>query len=131
MITDPIADMLTRLRNAAMAGHESVLIPASKMNMSIIHILRHEGFIQAYEMVGTKNRRAVKVTLKYEAGKEPLIRGLKRVSKPGLRLYVGRDEIPRVYGGLGLAIVSTSKGVMAGYKARHQGLGGELICYIW
>ena len=131
MITDPIADMLTRLRNAAMAGHESVLIPASKMNMSIIHILRQEGFIQAYEMVGTKNRRAVKVTLKYEVGKEPLIRGLKRVSKPGLRVYIGRDEIPRVYGGLGVAIISTSKGVMAGYKARRQGLGGELICYIW
>jgi small subunit ribosomal protein S8 len=131
MITDPIADMLTRLRNAAMAGHESVLIPASKMNMSIIHILRQEGFIQAYEMVGTKNRRAVKVTLKYEDRKEPLIRGLKRVSKPGLRVYIGRDEIPRVYGGLGVAIISTSKGVMAGYKARRQGLGGELICYIW
>ena len=131
MITDPIADMLTRLRNAGMAGHEIVLVPASKMNMSVISILKQEGFIKEYEIVGAKNRRAIKVMLKYENNKRPLIKGLKRASKPGLRLYAGKDEIPRVCGGLGLSIVSTSRGVMAGYNARRQGLGGEVICYVW
>ncbi len=130
-ISDPIADMLTRMRNAVMARHDSVLVPASRMKLYIAKILKQEGFITDYEVVGSRPQRQIRIALKYSDKNQPIISGLKRASKPGLRLYVQRKEIPRVYGGLGIAIVSTSKGVMTGNKAWHQGLGGELLCYVW
>jgi len=130
-VTDPIADMLTRIRNANMASHEFVLLPWSKMKIAITKILKEEGFIKDYEVIRGKPVRIIKLHLKYMDKKQPAIAGLKRVSKPGLRVYVQRSEIPRVYGGLGIAILSTSKGVMTGQKAWKQSLGGELLCYIW
>jgi len=114
-VTDPIADMLTRIRNAVMVRHESVLVPSSRMKLAISKILKEEGFITDYEVVKD----------------EPVIVGLERVSKPGLRVYIGKSEIPRVYGGLGIAILSTEKGLMIGKKAWRQGVGGELLCYVW
>ena len=130
-VSDPIADMLTRIRNSAMARHDSVAMPASKMKVNIAKILKQEGYISAYELVGTGIEREIKITLKYQERNKPMITGLKRISKPGLRLYVQRNEIPRVYGGMGIAILSTSKGVVPSYKAWKQGLGGELLCYVW
>ena len=130
MVTDPIADMLTRIRNALMAHHDSVLIPASRIKLSIAKILKDEGFITEYTVLRGKPERMIKVSLKYVDGR-PTIVGLERVSKPGLRLYVGRREIPRVYGGLGIALLSTSKGVMTGQDAWRRNLGGELLCYVW
>jgi small subunit ribosomal protein S8 len=129
-VTDPIADMLTRIRNALMVRHDSVLVPASKMKLSIARILKEEGFITDYEVVRGKPHRVIKVLLKYMDDK-PAISGLKRVSRPGLRVYVQKKEIPRVYGGLGIAIVSTSSGVKTGQQAWRQGSGGELLCYVW
>jgi small subunit ribosomal protein S8 len=130
-VSDPIADMLTRIRNAIMARHDSVVIPASKMKLSIARILKEEGFINDYEVVRGRPHRVIKVYLKYLGDNQPAISGLKRVSKPGLRVYVQKKEIPRVYGGLGIAIVSTSGGVRTGQQAWHQGAGGELLCYVW
>jgi small subunit ribosomal protein S8 len=130
MVNDPIADMLTRIRNAVMARHDTVLIPASKMKLSIAKILKEEGFISDYTVLRGKPQRMIKITLKYIDG-QPAVMGLERVSKPGLRVYVGRGEIPRVYGGLGIAILSTSKGVMTGQEAWRRKLGGELLCYVW
>ena len=130
-ITDPIADMLTRIRNAVMVQHDSVLIPSSKMKIAIAKRLKEEGFITDYEAVRDKSRRMIKIHLKYDENNRPIINGLERVSKPGLRVYVGSKEIPRIYGGLGIAIVSTSKGVMIGKKAWREGIGGELLCYVW
>jgi small subunit ribosomal protein S8 len=130
-ISDPIADMLTRIRNAVMARHDSVLIPASRMKLYIAKILKQEGFITDYEVLGSRPQRQIKMILKYDDENKPFISGLKRISKPGLRVYVQGNEIPRVYGGLGMAIVSTSKGVMTGQKAWRQGIGGELLCYVW
>jgi small subunit ribosomal protein S8 len=129
-VTDPIADMLTRIRNALMVRHDSVLVPASKMKLSIARILKEEGFINDYEVVRGKPHRVIKVLLKYLNDK-PAISGLKRVSRPGLRVYVQKKEIPRVYGGLGIAIISTSSGVKTGQQAWRQGFGGELLCYVW
>ena len=129
-ISDPIADMLTRIRNAIMARHDSVLIPASKMKLSIARVLREDGFIGEYEVLKSKAHRVIKVHLKYTDRNQPVITGLERVSKPGLRVYVGQKEIPRIYGGLGIAIISTSKGVMTGHQAWRQGIGGELLCYV-
>jgi small subunit ribosomal protein S8 len=131
MTTDPIADMLTRIRNANMVRHEFVLLPWSKMNLAIVRILKEEGFIDNYEVLKGRPARMVKVYLKYTDKNRPVILGLKRISKPGLRVYAMRSEIPRVYGGLGIAILSTSKGVMAGQRAWKQHLGGELLCYVW
>ncbi len=131
MVTDPIADMLTRIRNAILARHDFVLVPASRMKLAIAKILKEEGFISDYEVLKGKPQRVIKIYLKYAEKKEPVLTGLKRVSKPGLRIYVQRAEIPRVYGGLGIAIVSTSKGVMTGHQAWRQKVGGELLCYIW
>ncbi len=128
---DPIADMLTRLRNAVLARHEFVLVPASKMKLSIAKILKDEGFIRDYEVLRGKPQRMLKIYLKYTDKKEPILTGLKRVSKPGLRVYVQRTEIPRVYGGLGIAILSTPNGVMTGEQAWRQKVGGELLCYVW
>lgn len=130
-VTDPIADMLTRIRNAIMARHDSVPIPASRMKLSIARILKEEGFINDYEVVRGKPHRVIKVHLKYYENNEPAIYGLKRASKPGLRLYVQHNEIPRVYGGLGTTIISTSKGVRTGQQSWRMGIGGELLCYIW
>lgn len=130
MVNDPIADMLTRIRNAIMAHHDSVPIPASRIKLSIAKILKDEGFIADYTVLKGKPERIIKVSLKYINGR-PAVAGLERVSKPGLRLYVGRKEIPRVYGGLGVALLSTPKGVMTGHDAWRKNLGGELLCYIW
>lgn len=130
MTTDPIADMLTRIRNAIMAGHDNVAIPSSKIKVSIAKILKKEGFIQDYEVSRGKPQSTIKVQLKYVDGQTALA-GLERVSKPGLRVYVNKGEIPRVYGGLGIAVLSTSKGIMTGRRAWQLGLGGELLFYIW
>ena len=130
-VSDPIADMLTRVRNAIMAKHDHVLVPASRMKLSIARILKEEGFINDYEVVRGKPHRVIKIQLKYSDHNQPVISGLERVSKPGLRVYLQRKEVPRVYGGLGIAIVSTSKGVKTGQQAWRQGIGGELLCYVW
>ena len=130
-VSDPIADMLTRIRNAVMVRHDAVLIPVSRMKLSLAKVLKEEGFINEYEVVKGKPHRVIKVQLKYDDKNEPILSGLERVSKPGLRVHVQRGEIPRVYGGLGVAILSTSKGVMTGQQAWRQGIGGELLCYVW
>ena len=130
-VTDPIADMLTRMRNAMMVRHDSVLMPSSKMKLAIAKILKDEGFISDYEVVRGKPHRTIRVRLKYHDRNVPIITGLERVSKPGLRVYVQRNEIPRVFAGLGIAIMSTPKGVMNGHQAWRQGVGGELLCYVW
>ncbi len=130
-ISDPIADMLTRIRNAVMARHDFVPVPASRMKLSIARILKKEGFIADYEVLKGKPHRVIKLHLKYDDKNQPILSGLERVSKPGLRVYVGREEISRVYGGLGIAIISTSNGVMTGQQAWRQGIGGELLCYVW
>ena len=130
-VSDPIADMLTRIRNAIMARHDSVLIPASRMKLSIARILKGEGFITDYEVVRSKPHRVIKIHLKYSDKNQPVLSGLERASKPGLRVYVQQKEIPRIYGGLGIAIISTPKGVLTGQQARRQGIGGELLCYVW
>lgn len=129
-IIDPIADMLTRIRNAIMANHASVLVPSSKTKLAIVKILKEEGLIDRYEVLKGKPQPMIKIHLKY-TGEQPAILGLERVSKPGLRVYVEKQEIPRVYGGLGIAIVSTSKGVMTGQEAWKRRLGGEVLCYVW
>ena len=129
-VSDTTADMLTRIRNAIMARHDFALIPASKMKLSIARILREEDFINDYEVLRGKSHRVIKIYLKYDKN-QPVLSGLKRVSKPGLRVYVQRKEIPRVYGGLGITILSTPKGVMTGQQAWRQEVGGELLCYVW
>lgn len=131
-VTDPISDMLTRIRNAVSVRHDSVMIPASNMKTSIAKILREEGFVADYEILPKESPQgAIKIALHYRGKDEPAISGLKRVSKPGLRVYVGKGEIPRYYGGLGISILSTSKGVMTGKQAWREETGGELICYVW
>ncbi len=130
MVTDPIADLLTRVRNAAMARHDSVNVPASKMKIAVAKILKDEGFISDFSIVKGEPQRMIKITLKY-IDKQPAFIGLERVSKPGLRVYSGKKEIPRVYGGLGIAIVSTSKGLMTGQEAWKKNIGGEVLCYVW
>ncbi len=130
-VSDPIADMLTRIRNASRARHTDVLVPASRTKREIARILQDEGFIESWEELQEGPRSFIRIHLKYVGGKAPVVSGLKRISKPGLRVYAGADEIPRVYGGLGVAIVSTSRGVMSGAQARKQGIGGEVICHVW
>ncbi|KMO85421.1 30S ribosomal protein S8 [Megasphaera cerevisiae DSM 20462] len=129
VISDPIADMLTRIRNANSAYHEKVEMPASTMKAAVLDILKEEGFVKNYESVN--EGKMLKVTLKYGSNKEKVITGIKRISKPGLRVYAGKEELPRVLGGLGIAVISTSKGVMSDKKARKLGLGGEVIAYVW
>ncbi len=129
-VSDPIGDMLTRIRNAVMVRHDAVLIPASRMKLSIARVLKEEGFISDYEVVKGEPHRVIKVQLKYDDKNEPILSGLERVSKPGLRVYVEKKEIPRVCGGLGIAVLSTSKGVMTGQQAWRHGIGGELLCYV-
>ena len=130
-VNDPIADMLTRIRNACMARHVTVSMPASKIKVAIAQILKREGFIRDFEVKSGKPCDTIELTLKYTSDRQPVITGLKRVSKPGLRIYTGRAEIPRVRGGLGLSILSTPKGVLAGHEAWQQHVGGEVLCYIW
>ncbi len=130
-MSDPIADMLTRIRNANMARHESVAIPASKIKLAVAKILKDEGFIKDFMFTADGKQGVIKVTMKYGAYRERVISGIKRISKPGLRVYANRDEVPKVLGGLGLAIVSTSHGVMTDKEARQQGIGGEVLCYVW
>ena len=130
-ITDPIADMLTRIRNAGTAKHETVDVPASKMKKSIAEILLNEGYIKSYQMIDDGTQGVIRITLKYLPGKEKAIQGLKRVSKPGLRVYAGADELPQVLRGLGIAIISTSSGLVTDKEARKLGVGGEVICYVW
>jgi small subunit ribosomal protein S8 len=129
--SDPIADMLTRMRNAIMVRHDSVLIPTSKVKLAIAKVLKDEGFITEFEVVKDKTHKNIKVQLKYVGKNQPVIAGIERISKPGLRIYVEKKEIPRVYGGLGIAVVSTPKGIMTGKQAWRQGVGGELLCYVW
>ena len=130
-ITDPIADMLTRIRNANSAKHDSVDIPASNMKKAIAGILQEEGYIKNFQIIDDGTQGVIRVALKYNAGKEQVISGLRRVSKPGLRVYAGADELPRVLKGLGIAIISTSKGVMTDKKARELHVGGEVLAFVW
>ena len=130
-ITDPVADMLTRIRNANTAKHESVDVPASNLKKAIAQILLDEGYIKSFEVVEDGTQGIIRIQLKYLAGKEKVISGLRRVSKPGLRVYAGADELPRVLKGLGIAIISTSKGVMTDKKAREAHVGGEVLAFIW
>ena len=130
-ITDPVADMLTRLRNANTAKHATVDVPASNLKKAIAQILLDEGYIKAYEVVEDGTQGVIRITLKYLAGKEKVISGLRRVSKPGLRVYAGADELPKVLKGLGIAIISTSKGVMTDKKARENHVGGEVLAFVW
>ncbi|HAG55954.1 MAG TPA: 30S ribosomal protein S8 [Dehalococcoidia bacterium] len=131
-ITDPISDMLTRIRNAVQVRHEAVEVPASRMKSSLLKLLSDEGFITSFKSVDEDSvNKKLEVQLRYYEDKTPVIQGLKRVSKPGLRVYVGKNEVPRYFGGIGVAFMSTSKGVMTGQQARRQGVGGELLFYVW
>ncbi|MDY5462695.1 30S ribosomal protein S8 [Hornefia butyriciproducens] len=130
-MTDPIADMLTRIRNANSVGHESVEIPASKMKKAIAQILLDEGYIENFEVIDHGVQGTIKVTLKYGANKERVISGIKKISKPGLKVYAKASDVPRVLGGLGIAVISTSSGIISDKKARELGVGGEVICYVW
>ena len=130
-VNDPVGDLLTRIRNATRAHHESLLVPISKMKLSIAKILKEEGYIRDYDLPRGQAHPTLRLHLAYRDSREPAISGLKRVSKPGLRIYVGKGEIPRVYGGLGLSILSTSRGVVTGRQAYRLGVGGELLCYVW
>ena len=130
-MNDPIADMLTRVRNANTAGKQTVAMPSSKKLVEIARIMQEEGYISGYEVVEAAPRNILEITLKYGEKKDRTIRGIKRISKPGLRIYAGKDELPRVLGGLGTAVISTSRGVMADRDARIAGVGGEVIAYIW
>ena len=131
VINDPIADMLTRIRNGLIARHDSVTMPASNMKKAIAKILLDEGYIKSVDYIDDGVQGQIMITLKYIQGRESVIKGLKRISKPGLRVYARNDEIPKVLGGLGIAIVSTSKGVMTDKAARNAGVGGEVLAYIW
>ena len=130
-MTDPIADMLTRIRNANTVGHETVEIPASKMKKAIAEILVAEGYIKGYDVIDDNAQGTIKVTMKYSADKEKVISGIKKISKPGLKVYAKANDVPKVLGGLGIAIISTSKGIVSDKKARELGVGGEVICYVW
>ena len=131
VVNDPIADMLTRIRNAQVARHDEVVMPASNTKAAIAKILLDEGYIKSFDYIDEKPQGSIKIVLKYVNGKQPVIAGLKRISKPGLRVYARSEEMPRVLGGLGIAIVSTSKGLMTDREARKQNIGGEVLAYIW
>jgi small subunit ribosomal protein S8 len=131
VMTDPVADFLTRIRNGNMVMHQTVEVPGSKMKIGLAKILKEEGYIKDFEYIEDGKQGVIRIYLKYGPNKEKVITGLKRISKPGLRVYVQKDEVPKVLGGLGTAIVSTSKGLMTDKNARKEGLGGEVICYIW
>ena len=129
--TDPIADMLTRIRNANSAKHKTVDVPASKMKTAIAEILFKEGYIKSFELISNENQGIIRITLKYDEKGTRVIDGIKRISKPGLRVYAGKEELPRVLNGLGIAIISTSKGLKTDKEAREAGMGGEVLTYIW
>ncbi|HHZ12569.1 MAG: 30S ribosomal protein S8 [Clostridiales bacterium] len=131
VMTDPIADMLTRIRNALVVKHASIDVPASNIKMAIADILQEEGFIKGYTRIEDGKQGVLKIDLKYGQNGENVITGLKRISKPGLRVYAKKDQVPKVLGGLGIAILSTSKGVITDKKAREEGVGGEVLCFIW
>jgi small subunit ribosomal protein S8 len=131
MQTDPIADYLTRLRNAVRSGHDEVLIPSSRLKLEMSRILKEQGYIRDFAQVPARVGEAIKVELKYTESRRPVILGLERVSRPGRRRYVDHDSVPRVHGGTGTAIVSTSSGVMTGHDARRKGVGGEVVAYVW
>ncbi|NLB87772.1 MAG: 30S ribosomal protein S8 [Syntrophomonadaceae bacterium] len=131
VMTDPVADLLTRIRNGNVVMHETVEVPSSNIKLGIVQILKEEGYIKDYEYIEDGKQGIIRIYLKYGQNKEKVITGLKRISKPGLRVYVKKDEVPKVLGGLGTAIISTSQGLMADKTARKKGLGGEVICYIW
>ncbi|AEJ38539.1 30S ribosomal protein S8 [Sulfobacillus acidophilus TPY] len=130
-MTDPIADMLTRIRNANVVYRETVDVPASRMKRAIAQILKEEGFIRDYELVEDGKQGIIRLHLKYGPNRERVISGLKRISRPGLRVYAGYEELPRVLGGLGIAVLSTSKGIMTEKRARQEHIGGEVLCYVW
>ncbi len=130
-MTDPVADMLTRIRNANTAGHAEVSVPASKIKKNIAEILLKEGYIKSYEVVTDEVQDSIVIQMKYGQGKTKVISGIKRISKPGLKVYAKKDEVPRVLGGLGIAIISTSKGLITDKEARKLGVGGEVVCYVW
>lgn len=130
-ITDPIADMLTRIRNSNMANHETVDVPGSRMKMEIARILKEEGFIRECQWIDDGKQGVIRVYMKYGPNREKVITGIRRISKPGLRVYAKKDQVPRVLGGLGIAILSTSQGMMTDKEARTQGVGGEVLCYVW
>lgn len=131
VMTDPIADMLTRIRNASSVKHESVDIPRSRLKEELARILKDEGFIREYKVVEDDRQGTIRVYLKYDSSKGQVLKGIKRISKPGLRVYANKDEVPKVLGGLGVAIMSTSQGIMTDRLARKEGIGGEVICYVW
>ncbi len=131
VISDPIADMLTRIRNANIVRHDTVDIPLSNMKKSMAQILLDEGYIKSYDVIDDGGQGMIRVVMKYAANKQKVITGLKRISKPGLRVYATNEDIPKVLGGLGIAMISTSKGVMTDKKARLEGVGGEVLCYVW
>lgn len=131
VMTDPIADFLTRIRNANTVYHDKVEAPASKIKKAIANILKDEGFVKDCEFIDDGKQGVIRVYLKYGGGKERVITGLKRISKPGLRVYARKDQVPKVLSGLGIAIISTPRGIMSDKKARREGLGGEVICYVW
>ncbi len=131
VLTDPIADMLTRIRNASSVKHESVDVPGSKFKIEVAKILKDEGFIREYKFIEDGKQGNLRIYLKYSPQKERVISGIKRISKPGLRVYANKEDIPRVLGGLGIAIISTSQGVMTDKLARKNGVGGEVVCYVW
>ena len=130
-MTDPIADLLTRVRNATLAKHSSVLLPRSNIKLELVKILKHEGFIEGYLDLPEGTQGAIKVFLRYDSGNQGAIRGLRRISRPGRRVYVGRDDIPNVRDGLGIAILTTPRGVLTDKAARAAGVGGEVLCYVW
>jgi len=130
-MTDPIADMLTRIRNANTVNHDSVEMPASKIKLAMADVLKQEGFIREYELKKGSKQGIIRIYLKYGQSREKVITGLKRISKPGLRVYAQKDDLPKVLGGLGIAIISTSQGIMTDKAARKAGLGGEVLCYVW
>lgn len=131
MMTDPIADILTRIRNANMARHEKLDVPASKLKIELTRILKENGFIKAYKVFKDKKQGIIRISLKQSDGEESVITGLKRISKPGGRIYVDKKDIPRVMGGYGIAILSTSRGILTDEVCRSEGIGGEVLCYIW
>jgi small subunit ribosomal protein S8 len=130
-VTDPVADLLTRIRNANSADHDAVEVLSSRLNLEIVKILQAEGFVKSFDVIKDKTQNRIKISLKYGPRREKVITNLKRVSKPGLRTYTKKGDIPRVLGGLGVAILSTSKGVMTDREARRLGVGGEVLCYVW
>jgi small subunit ribosomal protein S8 len=131
MLTDPIADMLTRIRNSVLIKSEKVDIPASRLKVEIAKIMKEEGFIKSYKIIKDKKQGVLRVTLKYSPDNKPIVEGLKRISKPGRRVYVGKDEVPSVMSGIGIAVVTTPRGILTDKACRREGVGGEVLCYIW